>query len=61
MGNELKDIVERLCGYDDGWIVETAGKRADGGWDLIVQPLKKEEKQEEAHDKPKVQRTESEV
>ena len=44
MSNELKDIAMRLNGYgDDGWQIESASKRADGGWDLIIQPLEKEE------------------
>ena len=42
MSNELKDIVERLnrCYESDaGWIVESASKRSDGGWDLSIQPV----------------------
>lgn len=45
MSNELKDIAERLNRYaDEGWIIESAGKRPDGGWDLIIQPMEKEAK-----------------
>ena len=45
MSNELKDIVERLnrCyENDNGWIVESASKRPDGGWDLIIQSVAKD-------------------
>lgn len=41
MSNELKDIAERLNkNYEDeGWIIETAEKRKDGGWNLVIQPM----------------------
>ncbi len=43
MSNELKEIADRLNGIcDDGWQIEEASKRADGGWNLIIQPIKKE-------------------
>ncbi len=52
MSNELKDIAVRLSGYaDDGWVIESASKRPDGGWDLIIQPVAKTENREaEKHD-----------
>ena len=48
MSNELKDIAERLNkNYEDeGWIIETAEKRADGGWNLVIQPMVKAPKAE---------------
>lgn len=51
MSNELMDIVDKLNGYKagEGWMVISADKRTDGGWNLIVQPIAKEpvaEKQE---------------
>lgn len=50
MSNELKDIANRLSGYnDDGWQIESAQKQVNGGWSLIIQPIEKEpeaEKQE---------------
>lgn len=44
MSNELKDIVDRLQkNYEDeGWIVESASRRPDGGWDLIIQSVAKD-------------------
>jgi hypothetical protein len=47
MSNELKDIAERLNRYsdDNGWQIESASKRADGGWDLIIQPMGKDTKE----------------
>ena len=44
MSNELRDIAERLNkNYEDaGWKIETAEKRADGGWNLVIQPMGKE-------------------
>ena len=45
MSNELKDIAERLNRYaDEGWEITTATKRADGGWDLTIQPMEKDTK-----------------
>ena len=42
MSNELKDIAQRLNPYnDDGWQIETAEKRADGGWNLVIHPMVK--------------------
>ena len=43
MSNELRDIAERLNkNYEDeGWKIETAEKRADGGWNLVIQPMEK--------------------
>jgi hypothetical protein len=50
MSNELKDIANRLSGYnDDGWQIKSAQKQANGGWSLTIQPIEKEpeaEKQE---------------
>lgn len=48
MGNELKDITSRLCGYDGtGWQVTKAEQLSNGRWELtVVQMEKKEEKEE---------------
>ena len=45
MSNELRDIADRLNkNYEDtGWKIETAEKRADGGWNLVIQPMVKPE------------------
>lgn len=51
MSNELKDIAERLNRYaDEGWIIESADKRKDGGWNLIIQPMGKKQPQEATND-----------
>ena len=51
MANELKDIAERLNGYaNDGWVIESAEKRSDGGWNLIIQPMAKEQTQGATND-----------
>ena len=52
MSNELKDIAERLNkNYEDaGWKIETAEKRADGGWNLVIQPMVAPEVDQEATD-----------
>ncbi len=44
MTNELKDIAQRLSGYGEetDWVINTASKRPDGGWDLIVYPSNKD-------------------
>lgn len=37
MGNELKDITSRLCGYNEkGWQVTKAEKLGNGRWELTV-------------------------
>lgn len=42
MSNELKDIANRLGGYnDDGWQI-TSAQKVGGGWRLDIQPLVKE-------------------
>lgn len=41
MGNELKDIANKLCPYDslsDGWEILSADKMAGGHWKLEIQP-----------------------
>lgn len=46
MGNELKDIANKLCPYDtlmEGWAIISALKRPDGTWSLVVKPIKTEE------------------
>lgn len=49
MSNELKDIVNRLNGYsDDGWVVTSAEKLANGGWRLDIQPYEPEAEKQEA-------------
>lgn len=54
MGNELKDIVERLNrDYEGaGWVITSAAKQVDGGWNLTIQPITKpgEISQEAAND-----------
>ena len=43
MDNELKEIAERLCKYSgDGWEITHADKLANGGWELIIQPVAKD-------------------
>ena len=44
MTNELKDIAQRLSGYGEetDWVINSASKRPDGGWDLIVYPSNKD-------------------
>lgn len=46
MGNELKDIAERLTNYSntEGWVIVSAERKEDGSWTLNIEPLKKEEK-----------------
>ena len=41
MDNELKDIVDRLNGYTNGWKVFAAEKNPDGSWNLTIQPIEK--------------------
>ena len=51
MSNELKDIAERLDRYaDEGWEITSAEKLANGGWNLIIQPIAKEQTQEATND-----------
>ena len=52
MSNELRDIADRLNkNYEDaGWKIETAEKRADGGWNLVIQPMVPEADQEATND-----------
>lgn len=51
MSNELLDIADKLNGYDgQGWKIETAEKRADGGWNLVIQPMAPEADQEATND-----------
>ena len=51
MSNELEDIAKRLfnCGID-GWQIITAEKRQDGGWNLVILPVAKEEPKEATND-----------
>lgn len=41
MDNELKDIVDRLHDYTNGWQIISAARRNDGGWSLVIQPIEK--------------------
>lgn len=48
MGNELKDITSRLCGYDGtGWQVTKAEQLSNGRWELTVVQMEKEDVKEE--------------
>lgn len=54
MSNDLKDIVQKLCGYSeyDGWEVHNAQRTEDGKWALIIDRIKLPEvPKEEAEDK----------
>lgn len=54
MGNELKDIANKLCPYDslnDGWSIISAEKLTNGNWNLQIEPHRVEnEKPEEANE-----------
>ena len=53
MSNELKDIADKLYGYGyDGWQIISAEKRQDGGWNLTILPMEKQDK-EGKHDNNK--------
>jgi hypothetical protein len=48
MDNELRDIANKLEGYNErGWMATSAQRNADGSWDLHIiryaKPLKKED------------------
>ena len=44
MSNDLKDIANRLCPYDQGgWQVLSAEKLANGNWKLEIQPMSRKE------------------
>lgn len=49
MSNELKDITYRLCDYENtkGWQVTKAEQLGKGKWDLTVEAIPEEPKEEE--------------
>jgi len=44
MDNELKDIANKLEGYNEaGWVITSAQRNADGSWELHILPRKQKE------------------
>ena len=51
MDNELRDIANKLEGYNErGWMATSAQRNADGSWDLHIIRYAKPAEKEDADD-----------